>query len=530
MKKFVKNKQLIISLLVLITLVCVLQISVKGESEVKEDVKTPESIQGKISEELKNKVQKASDSEKISVSVWIKDIDYKTVEESSVKKLSLTDNNKQSEEYISDYIKTTRATSLYYHKLNNEGFYDEIAENVDVINIDMYSPNLILNVDTDYLTELSKNEKVVKIDLFANDTKVIETANSIPAITADYTKNLGLTGNGVNIGILEYSNDDHAQTVKNIVEDIVPDSNVIMKYAHNKAEDYAMIAELITEGVNVINYSAGYSADPGVYTDFAEYIDYIVENYDITFVKSSGNVMSNNLVTDPGMAYNGITVGSINENDTSTWTDDILSSFSCYEELGGASKPDFSAPGEGIYGDKDGTSYSAPHVVGVIAQLMDLNPVLKSYPSAVKSVLATGTWHQTADDYGNNLWSPYYSNKEGAGVVDATGSYNVLNNSNFHQAVVNNNQFSYEGTFYVYSINSDVRIALSWLKQDNLSDLDFRIYDPNDNLVGYSLSSTNNTELIEFNPRYYRGTYKFVIEGYSLSNSTEDICVSWQQK
>jgi len=528
MRKIIKSKQLIISLVVLITLVYGLQISVKAE--VKEDVKTPEKVEGKISEELNDKIQTSSDDEKIPVSVWIKDIDYKKVEEETLEKLDINEENKENEDYVIDYITDTRALSLYYHEIDNTEFYEEVSDNADIIYMSKYSPNLILNVSSDYLAKMAENEKVVKIDLFVDEKKSSETVYSIPAITADYTQSLGLTGHGVNVGILEYSNDSHAQTVRSIIEDIVPDANIIMKYALNKPQDIAKLDELIAEGANVINYSAGYLTNAGTYSDFAEYIDYLIENYDITFVKSAGNVGSKNLITDPGMAYNCITVGSINENDTATWADDVFSTFSCYEELGGASKPDFTAPGEGIYDTKSGTSYSAPHVVGVVAQLMDYNPVLKSYPGVIKSVLATGTWHHTADDYGNDLWSPYYSDKEGAGVVDATGSYNVLNDSTFYQAVLNNNQFSYQGTFYVYTLNSTVRAALNWLKQDNLSDLDFRIYDPSNNLVGYSLSSSNNTELIEFVPRYYRGTYRFVIEGYTLSNSDEDICVSWQQE
>jgi hypothetical protein len=528
MNKITKNKQLIISFIVLLALICGLQIAVKAE--VKEEVKTPESVDGKMSESLNDKIEIASKDEKIPVSIWIEDIDYKIVEEESKEKLDINDENKQNEEAVIEYIKTTRDVSLFYHKINNEEFYNEISDNVDLIYINKYSPNLILKVDKEYLAKLTENEKVIRIDLFTDEKKTVDTINSIPAITADYTQSLGLTGNGVNVGILEYNNDNHAQTIRNIVEEIVPDSNIIMKYARNKLEDYAMIDELITEGVNIINYSAGYSSNAGIYSDFAEYIDYIIENYDIIFVKSSGNIIGSNLVTDPGMAYNCITVGSIYENDTSSWIDDTLSTFSCYEELGGASKPDITAPGEGIYDTQNGTSFSAPHVVGVVAQLMDLNPVLKSYPSVVKSVLATGTWHQTADDYGNNLWSPNYSDKEGAGVVDATTSFNILNNYNFHQAIVSNSQFTYNGTFYVNSLNSPVRISLNWLKQTNLSDLDFRVYDSLGNLVGYSLSSTNNTELIEFTPRYYKGTYRFKIEGYSLSNSSEDICVSWQQQ
>jgi hypothetical protein len=392
---------------------------------------------------------------------------------------------------------------------------------------------MLLEVTKKQLKKLSEDKDVESVDIFVNEEKVQETTNSIPATTIDYIKGQGLNGSGVNVGILEYTTDSHAETVRNIVEDIAPGANITMKYGHNKAEDYAKIDELVSEGVNIINYSAGYKSEAGTYAEFDEYIDYIISNFDITFVKSAGNSSaSNSNVTSPGMAYNGITVGSINEQDTASWTDDVMSSFSCFGENSGlASKPDVSAPGEGIYGSKNGTSYAAPHTTGLVALMMQQNPTLKAYPAAVKSILASSTTHRTASDYGNNLWSPMYSDKEGAGVIDGKGVHRLINDNNIkNKPDLSKSQFTYNDTFYVYELNKFVRVALSWVKKDSLSDMDLKIYDSRNQLIAYSLSSSNNTELVEFKPRYLRGTYKIVVEGYSILNNTEDICLSWQQR
>lgn len=96
------------------------------------------------------------------------------------------------------------------------------------------------------------------------------------------------------------------------------------------------------------NYSAGYSDIRGEYSDMAKWIDHIGNQHNVYFVKSAGNISSSSsLISDPGMAYNGITAGSINDHDSTGepyWTDDTLSTFSCYGENSGGYKPDLTAP------------------------------------------------------------------------------------------------------------------------------------------------------------------------------------------
>jgi len=265
------------------------------------------------------------------------------------------------------------------------------------------------------------------------------------------------------------------------------------------------------------------------------------------FVKSAGNASSGNYgITDPGMAYNIETVGSIFENnsvDEPNWDDDVFSYFSSYVESSGIYKPDLTAPGQSLdiagYSSSSGTSYSAPHVTGVITQMFQQRWDLRLKPAAMKAVLAAGTTHKTADDYGDNLYSPYYSNKEGAGVVDAKGAFAITGQSRFDQIQLNNSQFPYECYYYV-STTDPVRVSLSWIKQNeisgthsvgsvierDLSDLDLYVYDQNDNLVAYSISAGNNVELTRFKPMS-PGTYKIVVDDYILENSYETIGLAW---
>jgi hypothetical protein len=200
------------------------------------------------------------------------------------------------------------------------------------------------------------------------------------------------------------------------------------------------------------------------------------------------------------------------------------------------------APGEGItvagFPEASGTSFAAPHVTGIIAQLLSDVPDLLNKPVLINSILKTGTTHKTADDYGAYSSSPYYSDKEGAGVVDAKGAYTVCHEKNYVQVTLSKDQFPMEKYISVKSPSSLVRVTLAWLMQnqspsgdsagdEQLSDLDLYAYNPDGTQAAYSGSAKNNCELIEFTPST-AGEYRIKIDAYSLRNKSELVGISWQ--
>lgn len=298
----------------------------------------------------------------------------------------------------------------------------------------------------------------------------------------------------------------------------------------------------------------------GDYTYLEEWLDHVALNHSVHFVVAAGNegdIDENGetvpgIVTHPGLAYNAITVGNLDDNNTVTMADDTLHISSSYREtinsdgLMPTNKPDISAPGAKIatspypnsilpattayyqrYIYTTGTSFSAPHVTGIVAQLMQAKPALKVLQDAMKAILTASVSHSVHQYASATQGFEQY----GAGVANALESYRTANlgkyrSSNF-SAGSSNTYKSY--SFSVSSAVETVRVSLTWLKYAyysssnhigttvptylaNLTDLDLAIIAPDGTELPCDAMCNNddynNLVLIQFDPATYGyGTY-----------------------
>ncbi len=233
---------------------------------------------------------------------------------------------------------------------------------------------------------------------------------------------------------------------------------------------------MISQGVNVISCSIGWSGY-NEYGYISQWFDHIAIQHDITTVIAAGNSGSTG-ITGGGMSYNSITVGSNDDRNTISRTDDDVSDFSSYINDYSSSlpmKPDLVAPGDGIMtplGPSGGTSLSCPEVAGVIALLYQIRPALTVNQALTKSILLSGI-----DDCGYLLMRSSYPGSNicamwwdsGAGMLDAKAARYVAANNRYVGVTMGSGSTLYTKTFTVSASDTLTRVNLSWLKNNRLS-------------------------------------------------------------
>ena len=426
-----------------------------------------------------------------------------------------------------------------------------------------------------------------------------ESNVSVPLVRADYMRDtLGYSGSGIKIGMIEGGLPDRNQsyfTTANIIYDptavaersygeneethanqvaaimvaksttvngvtycgIVPDATLYATcYSNYYGYEWRQGIEwLLSQGVQVINMSAKLNSPDnpptGEYDSNCRWIDHVAINHSVHFVKAAGN--EGGYVSSPGLSYNAIVVGNLNDNNTLSYEDDNIWDSSNYLERAAngitpTNKPDLVAPGTNINtavniqldDQKTGTSYSAPHVTAIIAQLCQRHPTLKTKQDAMKAILTASINHK------KHAYTRSDTNydKYGAGMIDARSAAYTANagrfiSSSFAANTAESTSKTY--TFTVTSSDEKIRISLAWLKYATISgthanttnptnvalaDLDLYVYDPNGSLVGSSVSLYNNVEIIQIN-NPVAGTYTIEVDHHAGSPNTVYFGLAW---
>ena len=261
----------------------------------------------------------------------------------------------------------------------------------------------------------------------------------------------------------------------------------------------------------------------------------------------------------PGLAYNAITVGNMSDANTTDYEDDMLWFTSSRYEYGIApNKPDLVAPGTGIrtpiYPDgllageavMIGTSFSAPHVTGVIAQLLERTPALKVLQDSVKAILTASVRHSVLQ----YTTSDAEFLEAGAGAIDARSALYTVRLGNYTNSFFDKSN-TQEKTFTFTVTNSDTtkRVSLSWLHYEYFSGSDHttdtvpdysndfvqlemivRAPDGTIVVVPENVAGTENTNLriIQFDPSLYGyGTYTVTIKPLSTPDYKVYFGLAW---
>jgi hypothetical protein len=455
----------------------------------------------------------------------------------------------------------TRATNTKF--LND---YDIVAE--DVIYSSNYTSTIIVTMTKTDILKIIEDERILGVSEYTNEIPENELLLSVDQVNAGYgtVQNPGLKnasqggydGDGVTIGIIEAGSGrfdpdapqlsdmvssgqlefievegvnetitDHATHVTNIIagqsytysgntyEGIATGAQVYQSGIADESDVYTAFNQFIDLGVDVINCSLGSSSSS--YTSFDQEIDNLIYTSKVLFVKSAGN--SYETVSSPGKAYNAITIGNAETKSNSTTAEsvpyDMRSSSSYQVNSYLSNKPELVSPGTYICSVFDteihtstGTSFSAPHVTGVVTQLIEKygsSVNTNNYVTYFKGRLMLGAQASLVDDSSHRTGdSAIFYNHQGAGFLDATNSAKSIAGWNKYVRLS-----TLSSIYYVYiftpPMDFSIRAVLIFEKPENSqitsnygNNLDLYLQSPGGTVFSSSTSSTNIFEMLEY--------------------------------
>jgi hypothetical protein len=404
-----------------------------------------------------------------------------------------------------------------------------------------------------------------------------------PSIKADALWDLGINGTGSRIAIIEDSRvdfgnaclsshnlgtrvpndpnvDDHATACAGIAASshnkfsgIAPGAGIyssnIVSYANFANIDAAMDAAAANADVSNNSWGLDGCGYDGSVNVWGRHADYIVRYIWDTVTASAGNngfCTAKGYVNSVGAGFNTIAVGNYDDNGTVSSTDNVMWSTSSWEDPlslhGDREKPEVAAPGAKIKTTVmspnlscdmaeigSGTSFSAPAVAGLAADLMQVNPGLRVFPESVKALILAG-----ATD--NIEGAARLSEFDGAGGVNALTTYNSVVNNRFTWRSVVAGSFDVNGDITIdmgwVNAGQRVKVALVWDSNptsnyvtDPLNaDLDLYVVGPSQ--FQASASWDNSYEVVDFTPAI-SGPFQIKVHKYRFDGFNEYLAAAW---
>jgi len=435
---------------------------------------------------------------------------------------------------------------------------------------DPYLPVLYAQLPADMiLNVVSKWAEIQSIDEAVPYQGSLEF--QVPTIESNVVHNLGITGSGVRVGVIEVGG--RINTANPYLAGVVQDLTYSCQHFHAAAVTGIVRSTDLTRrgnaygsqvwvggscggsssqlsnrstaaanwGARTFNLSFGANLGGNLGT-LDRYYDGLVLNRWRTVVVAAGNNGATGRVLSPATAYNVIAVGSFDDKNNSTWADDTMSSFSSGVDpnswIGDREKPEVAAPGSNINSTTlaspwtgavgSGTSYAAPAVTGQTALLMQRWTTLQVWPEIVKAIVMATAEH-------NIEGATRLSELDGAGgvVVDRGDDIARLRHGGRGGRSYNCSQPTWTDlATFTATTGERVRVAMAWDNDPAYAqyttrpgaDLDLWVRSPTGLTAAVSASWDNTYEIVDFTASQ-TGTY--TIRAYKWRCSSNPQWLGW---
>lgn len=536
---------------------------------------------GRVDSILAQWMQNAPEAEKISVVIWMKNLspEMASSRPDPDAKLSQEEMNAFNAEQTASLEQLAQSlTTGMVTELRQMGVEASASSGVPVVYADLSASQI---------RDLSRRPEVDTIYFAPISTPDLDTARF--TIRANVPQSAGINGDGVQAAQIEVggrvatsnpylsgvvqdpmfvcaSPDPHGTGVAGIIRStnatfrgIAP--GVTLRAGGSctglTAQLQSRANAARTWGAKVINLSFGANMGrtPGADDRF---YDYFSINYGLSIVKSAGNEAGpcgsgSGNVTSPGLGYNTITVGNLDDLDTTAWGDDVMDNCSSFvdptSQNNDREKPEVAAPGSFIVSTTNsspfvgligsGTSFAAPMVTGVVAQMMERNPALMTEPEAVKAILIASATH-------NIEGSSRLSDKDGSGGINANLADVAARRSTAGVPKRGNwGNRTYSCTspieLVVGTMNlqagRNLRLAIAWDQNPDYAsyslrpsaDLDLVVLNSAGTVVAVSASFDNTYEVVQFTPSV-AGAYKIGVFKERCDLTPKFLGWSWIQQ
>ena len=430
---------------------------------------------------------------------------------------------------------------------------------------DTLSPSIAATLSAEALAVLARDPAIDRIYFEPSgepELDVAKAATGVPPLHA-----AGITGKGVRVAITEILGgraepnsfflgsfiqdsqnvcstvSDHATEVAAIFKErrinlfgtlyaengITPDAELLVGgFCGAVANElHAASSRAANWGARAINLSWGQASGntPGPSDRF---YDDLVFNRFRTITKSAGNrgdnpgcVGRDNMITSPGLAYNVITVGGIDDRNTPIGSDDTMYSCSSFTNPTSTSsdreKPELVAPavnltlatnGPANLVTVTGTSGAAPQVAAAAALLIQKNSRLAFWPEIVRATtMATAR---------NIEGASRLSSLDGAGALMSGAAADLIGDPARWNGIGYScsNPASMDLMTLSVGPRTRHRVVLSWDTDPSVTDyatrpsvdIDLVIVDSLGRMIAASSSFDNTYEIVEFDS-FLAGTY-----------------------